>query len=305
MKPGRRMRWIVGVIAVLVAAAAIGFWQRPVRYLNEIVYLRMDITGVESHSVEVAGHRIHYDAEGPKDGSVVVLVHGLGGRAEDWLNLAPYLVKAGYRVYMPDLLGYGRSDKPAAFSYSMRDEAAVVVGFLDALGLKQVDLGGWSMGGWIVQLVAGEHPERVKRLILFDAAGLHVQPDWDTRLFTPATAAQLNQLEALLTPHPPWIPGFVARDILRVSSRDAWVIQRAMASMLTGSDATNRVLPELKMPVLIAWGAEDRILPLSQAETIHKLAPQSQLDVFPGCGHLAPSHCTKQVGPKVVAFLKQ
>ena len=102
----------------------------------------------------VDGYRVHYNADGPEDGPVVVLVHGLGGRAEDWRNLAPYLAKAGYRVYMPDLLGYGRSEKPADFSYSVHDEAAVVVGFMDALGLKQVDLGGWSMGGWIVQVVA-------------------------------------------------------------------------------------------------------------------------------------------------------
>ena len=48
----------------------------------------------------------------------------------------------------------GAANKPADFSYSVHDEAEVVVGFLDALGLKQVDLGGWSMGGWIVQQVA-------------------------------------------------------------------------------------------------------------------------------------------------------
>ena len=75
---------------------------------------------------------------------------GSARSAEYWRNLAPYLAKAGFRVYIPDLLGYGRSDQPADFSYTVRDEAAVVVGFMDALGLKQVELGGWSMGGWIV-----------------------------------------------------------------------------------------------------------------------------------------------------------
>ncbi len=132
-----------------------------------------DLTGIESRTVRVEGHRVHYLVQGPANGPAVVLVHGLGGRAEDWRNLAPYLAKAGFRVYMPDLLGYGRSDKPADFSYSVRDEAAVVVGFMDALGLKQVDLGGWSMGGWIVQIAAIEHPERISRLMLFDAAGLY------------------------------------------------------------------------------------------------------------------------------------
>ncbi len=157
---------------------------------------------MESRTVQVEGHRVHYLAEGPANGPVVVLVHGLGGSAEDWRNLAPYLAKAGFRVYMPDLLGYGRSDRPADFSYSVRDEAAVVVGFMDALGLKQVDLGGWSMGGWIAEIVAAEHPERVSRLMLFDAAGLYVKPDWDTDLFTPTTPAELDELDALLTPHP-------------------------------------------------------------------------------------------------------
>ena len=81
-----------------------------------------------------------------------------GRKAEDWHNLAPYLSKAGFRVYLPDLPGFGRSEKPADFSYSVSDQAEVVVGFLDALGLKQVDLGGWSMGGWIVQIVAAGIP---------------------------------------------------------------------------------------------------------------------------------------------------
>ena len=89
------------------------------------------------------------------------------------------------------------------------------MGFMDALGLKQVDLGGWSMGGWIVQRIAGEHPERVRRLMLYDAAGIYEQPAWDTRLFTPGTEAELDELDALLMPHPPVVPGFIARDILR------------------------------------------------------------------------------------------
>jgi pimeloyl-ACP methyl ester carboxylesterase len=59
------------------------------------------------------------------------------------------------------------------------------------------------------------------------------------------------------------------------------------------------------MPVLIVWGAEDRIIPLSQGETIHRLVPQSELDVFPGCGHMAPTQCAAQIGPKVVEFVKR
>ena len=59
----------------------------------------------------------------------------------------------------------------------MHDEAEAVVGFLDALGIKKVDLGGWSMGGGIVQHVAARHPERVRKLILFDSVGIYETPN--------------------------------------------------------------------------------------------------------------------------------
>jgi pimeloyl-ACP methyl ester carboxylesterase len=296
---------LVWLIVIVVVVLGVDFYLQPIYYLNELTYFQEWKTGVESRDVTVAGIRMHYLAEGPAGGQAVVLVHGLGVSAEEWAKLAPYLVQAGYRVYMPDLPGYGRSQKPADFSYSLHDEAVMIAGFLDALGLQRVDLGGWSMGGGIVQHVAYDHPDRIRKLILFDAVGLTELPQFDTRLFTPENADQLFQLEALLSPHPVKLPGFIARDVLKQSRRNGWVIQRAIASMLTGKDATDSILPQLKMPVLIVWGSEDRIFPLSQAETMHRLVPQSELDVVPGCGHLAPKECTAQVGPMVVAFERE
>ncbi|HEV2444898.1 MAG TPA: alpha/beta fold hydrolase [Candidatus Sulfopaludibacter sp.] len=295
--------WRVAVL-VLAMAGATAFWERPVRFFDEYTALRMRLAGAESRRVTIEGIQVHYYALGPAEGQAVVLVHGLGGRADDWENLAPFLARAGYRVYLPDLPGYGRSERPVRFSYSVRDEAAVVAGFFDALGLKRADLGGWSMGGWIAQLVAAEHPERVRKLMLFDSAGLAAKPDWDTGLFTPATPGQLDALDALLMPNPPQVPGFVARDLIRLSKRDAWVIHRALDSMLTGRDATDALLPQLKLPVLMVWGSLDRITPLSQGETMHRLVPQSELDVIPGCGHLAPRQCAAQIAPTVVEFAK-
>jgi pimeloyl-ACP methyl ester carboxylesterase len=302
------MRWLGRTLALVAALALLGgiaFLLRPVAFFDTMMYLHEDFSGIANRDVRVEGIRVHYLVEGPANGPVVVLVHGLGGSAEDWRNLTPYLASAGFRVYRPDLPGYGRSQRPRNFSYSVRDEASVVVGFLDALGLKQVDLGGWSMGGWIVQLVAAGHPDRVNRLMLFDSAGLDVTPNWNTNLFMPRSAAELDELDALLMPHPPQIPAYVARDILRNSQHHAWVIKRALDTMLTAADVTDKLLPLFKMPVLIEWGEGDRITPVAEAETIHRLIPQSQLDVIPGCGHLAPLECTVQMAPKVVDFLKQ
>jgi pimeloyl-ACP methyl ester carboxylesterase len=301
----RRRMW-VGASILTIAALAVGaFLLRPVGFFNRYTEQRLLLSGAETHSTTVSGYRVHYYAIGPASGPPVVLVHGLGGRSEDWRDLAPYVAKAGYRVYLPDLIGYGQSERLAGFSYSVSDEARIVVGFLDALGLNQVNLGGWSMGGWIVQRVAAEHPERVRKLMLFDSAGLYVKPDWNTGLFTPVSAAELAELDALLMPHPPAVPSFVARDILRTSSQNAWIIRRALASMLTGRDTTDQLLPHLKMPVLIVWGQVDQITPLSEGQAMHQLISQSQLAMVPGCGHLAPSMCAGQIAPVVIPFLRQ
>lgn len=299
----KKLLGLAGFFAALFLFTGSFFLLRPVTVFNAMLYARESASGIQSATVTVSGRPMHYLAAGPANGPVVVLVHGLGGRAEDWLELLPHLTRAGYRVYAPDLFGYGRSPKPADFSYSVRDEANAVAGFFDALHIEKADLGGWSMGGWIVQLAAASHPERVRHLIIFDSVGLHEAPSWNTRLFTPTTPQELAQLEALLMPNPPAIPGFVARDILRLSRRNGWVIQRALDSMLTGRDTTDAILPTLKMPVLIVWGSLDRITPLNQAKTMHALVPNSELFVVEDCGHLAPRQCTAKIGPRIVNFL--
>jgi pimeloyl-ACP methyl ester carboxylesterase len=296
--------WFAGVVFALIAILGIGLYEHPISFFNHLLYWQMSMSGAHSRWVTVNGIRIHYYVQGPEDAPPALLIHGLGGHAEDWRNLTHWVIMAHRQVYVPDLPGYGRSDWPKDFSYSIPDEAAAMVGFMDALGLKRVDLAGWSMGGWVAQQIAIDHPDRVATLMLFDSAGLHEQPAWDVALFTPTTAAQLDELDALLMPHPPPVPAFIARAMLRQSREHAWVMHRAMDSMMAGKSTTDKDLPKLKMPVLLAWGSEDKIIPVTEGEQMHKLMPQSELDVIKGCGHLAPVQCADRMGPKVEQFLK-
>jgi pimeloyl-ACP methyl ester carboxylesterase len=176
MRRARKGRIAAVAVVAIVLAIGIGFYLRPLSFLYGLIAVQMRLAGAHSEWVTVQGHQIHYYTLGPKDAPPLVMVHGLGGSAADFRNLAPYLLAAGFRIYLPDLPGFGKSEQPADFSYSIPDQAAIVVGFMDALGLKQVDLGGFSMGGWIVQRIAYDHPERVKRLMLFDSAGINEQP---------------------------------------------------------------------------------------------------------------------------------
>jgi pimeloyl-ACP methyl ester carboxylesterase len=73
--------------------------------------------------------------------------------------------------------------------------------------------------------------------------------------------------------------------------------------MMTGDDLVDGKLSALTMPVLIGWGEEDRLIPLSVGYRLHTQILQSELDVYANCGHLAPGQCVGQVGPSVVDFL--
>lgn len=300
-----RRRWAAITVMAIVVAAAAFVYLRPISVFDGFTELKMLSEGAHSRFTTVNGIRVHYYVMGPENAQAVVLVHGLGGRSEDWRNLAPYLKRAGYRVYVPDLPGYGQSERPSGFSYSIPDEGTAVVGFFDKMGLQQLDLAGWSMGGWIVQWVAAKHPEHVKKLVLLDSAGMRVRPTWNTALFTPTSAEELAQLDDLLMPNPPHLPEFIVRDVLRVSKEHAWVIRRALQSMLTGKDVTDTMLPDVKMPILIVWGSEDHIVPLSEGKEMQHLAPHAELDVIGGCGHLAPVQCTKEIAPAMIAFLRR
>jgi pimeloyl-ACP methyl ester carboxylesterase len=277
-------------------------WLRPLEVLFTGAQIALRLHGVHSEYTRVDGYRIHYYVGGA--GKPIVLVHGLGGRSEDWTILIPELVRGGHRVYALDLLGYGRSQKPANAPYSIAQEAGIVEHFMAAQGLTRTDLAGWSMGGWVAMRVALDEPQAIRRLVLYDSAGLRFVVPYDTALFWADTPEKLAHLNDLLSPaKAPALAGFIQRAVLKTLERNGWIIQRSVHSMLTGADLVDDRVNDLKMPVLIVWGRQDQITPVALAYELHKEAPQSVLEIYDGCGHLAPRECVPRIGPATIKFL--
>jgi pimeloyl-ACP methyl ester carboxylesterase len=294
-------RFVLGVMLLLALGFGILAWRNPFWLIDRQTDARLRLNGVHGDYVTVNGYKMHFLVGG--NGRPLLLVHGLGSRADDWANLIPQLIDGGHRVYAVDLLGYGKSAQPRDAAYSISQQAGMVEGFLDSQHLQHVDLVGWSMGGWIAMRVALQQPERIGRLVLLDSAGLRFKLGFDPALFQPASPTDLAALEELLVPHPQPLPRFVAMAMLRKSDHVGWVVRRSVQSMMTGEDLVDGQLGSLTMPVLIGWGDQDKLIPLSVAHQLHHEIPQSVLDVYAGCGHLAPGQCVSQVGPSVVDFL--
>jgi pimeloyl-ACP methyl ester carboxylesterase len=290
------------VVCCFVISLGLLVWTQPLQVLFTGAQVALRLDGVHSKYTQVDGYRIHYYVGGA--GRPIVLVHGLGGRSEDWTQLIPQLVRAGNKVYALDLLGYGRAQKPRDAAYSIAQEALIVQHFIAAVGLKQTRLAGWSMGGWIAMRVAADNPQSIEKLIVYDSAGLRFVVPYDTALFWADTPEKLAKLNDLLSPsEAPALAGFIQQAVLHELNRNGWVIHRSVQSMMTGADLMDKRLGELKMPMLIVWGKQDQITPVAMAYQLHAAIPQSQLSVYDGCGHLAPRECVGKIGPRTVEFL--
>jgi pimeloyl-ACP methyl ester carboxylesterase len=301
--PGKKARGLRRVLLALIllsaAAAGLFYWRPTLFGVVSQRYTAWKI-GFENHDVTLGQYRIHYMVAG--EGKPLVLVHGLAGRAENWLTLVPEFTRNGYRVYALDLLGYGRSDQPDV-DYSIALQSDILRQFLDSQHLQRPDIAGWSMGGWISLKFAAEHPDRVDRLVLLDSAGLLFDAV-NASALRPTNQRELAHMMEVLTPHPQPIPAFVARDILRNFAANDWVVARSLQSMQSGRDLMDGKMQTVKMPVLIVWGKDDVLTPLSVGEGMHRGMPQSVFYLFDGTGHLAPTERSRQVSTAMVDFLK-
>lgn len=294
---------MVLLLAAILGGIAFGvaFYRRPLWVVDGAMRARLALSGIRSKFATVGPYRVHYFAGGR--GAPLLLIHGLGSRSQDWTPEMPAYVKAGFRVYAIDLLGCGRTDQPD-IAYTIQEQTELVHGFLDAVHVQQADVVGWSMGGWIALNFALQHPARVRRVVAMGSAGLSFQTDLTPEIFQPRTIPELMRFEALLVARPPRVPAFFHRILLRAMQSSHQVMHRTVSSMQTGKDLLDGKLEKIQAPVLLVWGAEDRLIPPSVAFRMHRELPQSVLQLYSGCGHLAPATCAGKIVPRVLEFLK-
>lgn len=118
------------------------------------------------HYVEVHGLRIHYVDEGPADGEPVLLLHGEPSWSYLYRKMIPGIVEAGYRAIAPDLVGFGRSDKPTRREdYTYQRHVDWMLGVIEALDLRNITLFCQDWGGLIGLRLAAEHEGRFARIV--------------------------------------------------------------------------------------------------------------------------------------------
>jgi pimeloyl-ACP methyl ester carboxylesterase len=292
-----------GATVLGLAAVFIGFaYAEPVSLFEAWAALRLRLSGVHSRHVQAGPYRLHYLEAG--SGPPLLLVHGLASSAtQDWGRLVGPLGRR-FHVYVPDLPGFGESERPPEAEYSIPMQVEAVRSFMAAVGLDRARVAGLSMGGWIVCRLAGSYPEMVERLVAVDAAGMRPDgPPIPAEVLLPRDEEGVRQLVAFVRHRAPVPPAFVARDILARRLQEEWIVRRALLSMAAGRDWLNGTLRRADMPVLVLWGKQDRLIAVDYAARLAAEFPRAHVKVLDGCGHVPMADCPEAFDREFVPFL--
>jgi pimeloyl-ACP methyl ester carboxylesterase len=271
-------------------------------------------------SFDYNGVKINYYEAG--QGPPVILLHGFGASAYSWRFLGPALAK-DHRVFTLDLKGYGLSDKPEDGKYAISDQADLVAAFIRTRDLHDLVVMGHSMGGGVTLMtyfkVAEDNPGRIKRLVLIDSAGYPQKMPWfirfaripvinsvGTRLLSPRFATSLVLRKC-----------YYNKDKITEEQIDTYAYYGSLPGAREAVVATaQQIVPDdieavtaryktISVPVLIVWGAEDEVVPVSVGKNFKRDIPDSELVILPKCGHIPPEEEALATRQAIMDFLKK
>lgn len=263
------------------------------------------------------GAKIHYRDEGNRDGPALLLIHGSNSLLQTWEPLVA-LLGDRYRLISLDLYGHGLTGPNPVGAYDAQTNIAAAVRVLDTVGVDKAYWVGNSMGGWLTWRAGLSVPERTSGLVLIDASGAQVEEKIQPYLGARLARSSIGQL--LL---PEITPRFLVKSSLEENFAQPerlteelvdryWELLRFPGNRKAAVDRgkTPRE-PEkwadvgtLKMPVLLLWGEQDKVIPLSHARAFATAIPGSKLITYADAGHLPMEETPEQVARDIDVWIQ-
>jgi 2-hydroxymuconate-semialdehyde hydrolase len=244
-------------------------------------------------SIDAGGIDVNYHDHG--SGFPVLLIHGSGPGVSayaNWRLVMPELSKQR-RVIAPDMVGFGFTERPAGYQYTMTNWVKQAIDLLDALGLEQVDLVGNSFGGALSLALTIHHPERVRRLVLMGAAGVSfpITPALDAVWGYEPSFENMRRIMDVFAYDRGLVNDDLARLRYQASAREG--VQESYAQMFPAPRqrwvealaSPEEDIAKIDKETLIVHGRDDQVIPLENSLRMSQLISRSQLHVFGRCGH--------------------
>lgn len=257
--------------------------------------------------ITINRNKIRYLEDGQSDHNLI-LMHGLGGYAERWSNLMPFLNKK-YHIFVPDLIGYGQSDKPSV-DYTPELFVNFVFEFMEILGIKNPYMIGTSLGGQIVAECAATQRSTIEKIVLISPAGIMRKSTPTLDAYT--MAALYPTKESVKTAYQMMVgPGkqvseiSIERFVNNMSRPNA---KMAFLSTLLGLKNAPDIFDKLQritVPTLLIWGKEDKLIPFEYSQQFISSINNCEFIPMEGCGHSPYVEEPEKLSELVIKFLSK
>jgi pimeloyl-ACP methyl ester carboxylesterase len=250
-----------------------------------------------SVTIRDATIRIHRAGRGP----TVLFLHGAGGLMQ-WPAFFDALAD-GYELLVPEHPGFGASDDPA-WIRNVPDMAMFYLELIETMGLDNVHLVGHSLGGWIASEILVRDRARCRSLTLLAPAGIRVVgvPAGDTIIWGPEEAVRnlfhdQSFAERMLAVPP-------TEEQMDILLKNRFTVTKLGWQPRWFDPDLERWLHRIKLPALVVWGDDDKVMPPDYAALWRERLPDARLEMIKDCGHLPHVEKADVVIPRVREFLK-
>ena len=305
----RLLGGLLGLLVVLwIGLTAYAYWPTGIEEVPAV-----NLAGPADLFVNVEGLNIRYQTWGtPAPGKpTALLLHGFANSLQSFRLLAPLLTDR-YYVVAYDMPGFGLSDKPAPFDYKNAHQAEIASDLIATLGLKNVVVGGHSLGGAIALRVALESPEVIGLVVMnpgiitsgVPAIAKYLVfpfPRLQARIFgDPAFRSDFLRRSFI---NPAIVTDDVVNDLSRTSRTKGYL--SGMTSMMGQYSEPDEVpmLPGLRVPSLIVWGQQDRNKALSEFEELKAKLPLNTAVLVSTSGHYVQEEAPAETAAAMNAFV--
>ena len=296
-KPVLKIKSILIGVGVTTLLGGCGFKQ-PEGEIQGLTGVALSVerwrSGLERKTIEVDGYTIPYLDGG--EGEPLILIHGFAANKDNFTRIGGLLTKK-MRVIVPDLPGFGATERRPNDDFSIDKQAERVHAFAEKLGLKNYHVGGNSMGGWIAGITASKYPQEVQSVWFLNPAGtkaggnsevLKHYRDTGESLLTVSSREQYERLlDYIFTKRPSPMPAFVIDAMSEKAIADRPLNEKIYKLIReTPSDMPERLQAAgYQKPTLIVWGDNDRVLHMEGAAELAASLPQSQVVMMKQMGH--------------------
>ena len=282
--------------AAALAAIALGWSYVTYPTIGQLTYdltagIESRLYGLHKEVVTVEGTPITlYRSTGK--GPAIVMIHGFSADKDVWARFARHF-SGQYQVIIPDLPGHGDTGFKPDWDYSIAAQTRRVTALMDQLHVQQAHIIGNSMGGFIAAQFAVSYPQRTLSAGLLDPAGLPSPHPSEMRVmlskgqnpFVFSTREGFYRFYPMTMASPPFMPGYVLDAVA-----DRYIARREQLTQVFSEIDKETDLPlrlrEVKVPVMLMWGKEDKLIDISSVPVWQAALPQSKVHVLDGIGHM-------------------